>query len=40
MNEMRELAAQRDKEMAKISEAEEDARLEAQDSEDEVTQNA
>ena len=40
MNEMREVAAQRDKEMAEISEAEETARLAAQDSDDEVTQIA
>ncbi len=40
MNEMREVAAQRDKEMAEISEAEEAARLAALDSEDEVTQIA
>ena len=40
MNEMREVAAQRDKEMAEISESEEAARLAAQDSEDEVTQIA
>ena len=40
MNEMREVAAQRDKEMAEISEAGEAARLAAQDSDDEVTQIA
>ena len=40
MNEMREVAAQRDKEMAEISESEEAARLAAQESEDEVTQIA
>ncbi len=40
MNEMREVAAQRDKEMAEISEAQEAARLAAQESEDEVTQIA
>ena len=40
MNEMREVAAQRDKNMVEISEAEEAARLAVQDSEDEVTQLA
>ena len=40
MNERREVAAQRDKELAEISEAEEAARLAAQDDEEEVTQIA
>jgi DNA-directed RNA polymerase subunit beta' len=40
MNEMREIAADRDKEMTEIAEAEEAARLAAEESDDEVTQIA
>ncbi len=40
MNEMREVAAERDKEMAEISEAQEAARLAALDDEDGVTKIA